>query len=135
MDRIPNDQLIVGGVYRVHARNFTVGVFTAGDQFGPGFIGPRSKMGHCYLDTEYLQEMPGEPHFMLGTAVGLELLSDQLVPAGQISESDPTLHACLFAAQTFATEKWVLEEAIANAGMTVTDGDALSGYNLAPDPR
>lgn len=43
-------ELIKGGIYKVHARNFDTAVYD-GDE---GFIGVRVKFGAEYLDTEYL---------------------------------------------------------------------------------
>lgn len=117
-ERIPNGDLIVGGVYLVHARNFSVAVFT-----GRGFLGPREKFGDEYLFEECLQEMPGEPYTTLGTAYGIRLLA---LPADRVDENDPKFVAALFAAQLLYVDGWRLRNAIADAGLDVTetgDGD------------
>jgi hypothetical protein len=45
---IAADELKVGSVYRLHARNLVLGVFT-----GSYFIGIREKFGNRFLDPEY----------------------------------------------------------------------------------
>jgi hypothetical protein len=74
-DRIPNSELVRGGVYHIVARNFSIGICT-----GRGFVGPREKFGDVFLFEEYYQEMPGEPRDPFGTAVALERLGTSFYP-------------------------------------------------------
>lgn len=55
------------GVYRIHARNFTVGAFSAATS---GFIGIRQKFESVYLFTEYHHEFSES----FGTARPFELI-------------------------------------------------------------
>lgn len=65
--RIPIGECLHGGLYRVEARNFSIGVYSSDST---GFIGIRQKFGTQYLDTEYHWDI-GAPH---GTASPKELL-------------------------------------------------------------
>lgn len=47
---IPSSDLVVGGLYRVRARNFNLAVYAGNGQF----IGVREKFGHYRLDSEWL---------------------------------------------------------------------------------
>jgi hypothetical protein len=58
MSEIPIDQLVVGDIYRLRARNLTVGVWT-----GSTWIGLRRKFGEVFLDE---CEVPGRTAFALG---------------------------------------------------------------------
>lgn len=49
-DYIPVDDCIHGGLYKVYARNFSLGVYNKREQ---GFIGIRHKFTMEFLDTEY----------------------------------------------------------------------------------
>ena len=61
MSYIPLDDCKHGGLYRVSARNFDLGVY---DEATHGFIGIRHKFGELYLFTEFHWDT-GEPY---GTA-------------------------------------------------------------------
>jgi hypothetical protein len=50
MERIPLEECKHGGLYRIHSRNLSLGVFNEQSQ---GFIGIREKFGCYYLFTEY----------------------------------------------------------------------------------
>ena len=62
---IPVADLIIGGVYLVKARNFSLGMWN-----GREFIGPRFKFGDTFLDTEIHWDLDER----YGTAQPLELL-------------------------------------------------------------
>lgn len=57
MTYLPLKDCIPGRVYRIKARNFTLGVFDGRE----GFIGIREKFGHRYLFTEDHWDT-GAPH-------------------------------------------------------------------------
>lgn len=65
---IPMEQCVRGGVYRIRARNLSVGVYD-GNQ---GFIGIRCKFDHLYLFTEYHWDQ-GPPY---GTVHPIEKIGD-----------------------------------------------------------
>jgi hypothetical protein len=71
MEKIPFEQLVVGNIYRVRARNLSFGVFD-----GQSFLGIREKFGSRYLDREFYKDGTG----MGGTASPTELLGR--VPEG-----------------------------------------------------
>lgn len=83
--RISQEELVKGGVYEVHARNFSVGVWN-GDN---GFVGLRLKFGTEYLDTEYLWD---EPYH--GTASAKQLL-ETLPEHTNVSEDNKGLEIFL----------------------------------------
>jgi hypothetical protein len=62
------DQCVKGGVYRIHSRNLSLGVYD-GNQ---GFIGIRYKFGDRYLFTEYHWDQ-GPPY---GTVHPIEKIGD-----------------------------------------------------------
>jgi len=50
MNYIPLDECRHGGLYKIHARNFYLGVFNF---LNSGFIGVREKFGNKFLFTEF----------------------------------------------------------------------------------
>lgn len=68
MEHIALDDCVARGVYRLHSRNLTLGVF---DSTKGGFIGVREKFGDRYLFMEYHFDS-GPPY---GTARPLELVT------------------------------------------------------------
>ena len=162
-DRIPNDELVTGGIYLVRARNFSVGIFT-----GDAFIGHREKMGSVYLDVEYLREMPGEDHRVHGTAWGLRRLGETGgfggQPVGYLTlpaEAIPTVRAymvnrdetwvvpddtarhlysavlaCLSAAELFAAERQMVIDAVNGSDRVLAaDPDHRWRYRLVERER
>lgn len=77
-NRIPLSECVHGGLYRIHARNFSLGVFNEKQQ---GFVGIRTKFDHRYLFTEYHYDT-GAP---FGTVSPKELLEQ--CPLEDVSES------------------------------------------------
>lgn len=67
------------GLYLVHARNFSLGVYQANKQ---AFDGIRYKFGDRFIDTEYHWDT-GEPH---GTAKPYRLLEQYVCPAELLKE-------------------------------------------------
>jgi hypothetical protein len=55
-DRIPNSELVRGGVYHIVARNFSIGICT-----GRGFVGPREKFGDVFLFGNTTRRCPMNP--------------------------------------------------------------------------
>ena len=78
------------GVYRIKARNITIGVF---DEPWKTFIGIREKWGRRFLDREYHWDC-GPPH---GTATPLEELPVTLPEDMGLDTRDPATHDKLFA--------------------------------------
>lgn len=72
MAYIALEDCVYRGLYRLHSRNLSVGVF---DEKRKGFIGVRRKFDSEFLDTEYHWDT-GPPH---GTCQPLEFL-DVLLP-------------------------------------------------------
>lgn len=68
---------IHGGIYRIHASNFTIGVF---DATLSGFVGIRDKFGKEYLFVEYHWDMDAP----FGTAQPYQLL--EICPIADLSE-------------------------------------------------
>jgi hypothetical protein len=69
MTRIPVEDLVEGGLYRLRSRNLDAGVYRAEDR---AFIGIREKFNMRFLDLEHDWET-GPPH---GTAVPTEKIAD-----------------------------------------------------------
>ena len=69
-DYIPVYELAHGAVYRIHARNFSIGMW---DQNAKGFIGVREKFGSRFLFTEYHWDIGGS----VGTVKPVEMLIDR----------------------------------------------------------
>jgi hypothetical protein len=80
-ERIPENELVDGGFYRLYSRNLKAGVYNASQR---AFIGIREKFSHFFLATEYDWET-GEPH---GTAIPYEKIAD--CPIRPISPHAPT---------------------------------------------
>ena len=66
-DWIPMTECVHGTLYRVAARNFTIGVYTVEQQ---GFVGVREKFSKRFPFVEYHWDT-GEPH---GTAKPIEII-------------------------------------------------------------
>lgn len=66
-DYIPIDQCVNRGVYRIHSRNLSVGVYCPESQ---GFVGIREKFGTRYLFTEY--------HYDTGASFGTVFPKEQI---------------------------------------------------------
>lgn len=67
---IPVYELVHGAVYRIHARNFHIGMW---NENAKGFIGVREKFKRRYLATEYHWDTGGSA----GTAQPIEMLIDR----------------------------------------------------------
>ena len=72
-DYIPLDELKDGGLYRIYARNFSLGVYDLREQ---GFVGIRQKFTMVFLDTEFHWDT-GVPY---GTVKPIEFL--EMCPIG-----------------------------------------------------
>lgn len=83
MDSILLEQCRKGGLYRIHSRNLSFGVF---DGEG-GFVGIREKFGSLYLFTEFHWDT-GAP---FGTVKPVELL--EMCPLSDIRESTGVVDA------------------------------------------
>lgn len=66
-ETIPMNKCVHGGLYRVDARNFRLGVYNAQNGY---FSGIRHKWGYVYLDKEFHWDV-GPPH---GTAKPIAFL-------------------------------------------------------------
>jgi len=75
---IPVSECVHGGLYRLRARNFSLGVYTR-DRYG--FVGIRQKFGYEYPSLEFHRDVCRNH----GTAIPLELL-DETLPEGLILE-------------------------------------------------
>lgn len=73
-DYIPIDQCVDRGVYRIHSRNLSVGVYRADVK---GFIGIRLKCGDRYLFTEYHYDT-GAPFGTVFPKAQIEYLPDDI---------------------------------------------------------
>ena len=118
LDRIPNDELIIGGIYSIHARNFSVGVYD-----GQGMIGVREKFGAVYLFTEYMKEMPGEEFRPFGTAFAYKQLTDFVLPEEMVNENNPCLLPLLDACQSLTAEKRCIISVIRRAGFGLVENN------------
>jgi hypothetical protein len=82
MDRIPLNECIHGGLYRIDSRNLSIGVF---DEKAQGYVGIREKFGARFLFTEY--DWDTGPPF--GTATPKEFLG--MCPITDLAESHSTI--------------------------------------------
>lgn len=80
MSDIPLSEVTQRGVYRIHSRNLSIGVFNG----ATGFIGIRHKFGSRYLFTEYHWDT-GAPYGTVKPQELLEYLPDDVSPY----EADP----------------------------------------------
>jgi hypothetical protein len=76
---IPLNEMIIGKVYYVEGRNYSIAVWE-----GKAFIGIRCKFGSCYLSGE--QHWDSDPHY--GTVKPIKVIGE--VPAGvELKCSEP----------------------------------------------
>lgn len=116
---IDRDDLVVGAVYEVRARNFCVAVWT-----GTAMRGPRWKFDNLYLDDEYLREREGEPFNPIGTTTVIRRLGDDdvpLIPEEQFKST--SLLVALNAAAWGMNEYRNLKSAVSSAGLEVSYGE------------
>ena len=75
---IPVHECKHGGLYKLHSRNLTFGVY---EEKSKGFVGIREKFGHKFLFTEFHYDN-GPPY---GTAVPLEFI--EMCPVQDLRET------------------------------------------------
>lgn len=121
-DIIPESELVVGAIYEIRARNFSVAVWT-----GKAMRGPRWKFDNLYLFDEYLAGNPENGIF--GTVYPKRRLSEDFEIEDGVLYGCPlidpddfdsiTLLVALNAAQWMCNERRNLESAISAAGLEI----------------
>lgn len=104
---LSKDELIVGALYEIRARNFKVAVWT-----GDALRGAREKFGKVYLDDEYLWDEGGTVHV-------IKRIEDWVIPS--FDRNDKTLLAMLAIAEAYLWRIYQLETAINLAGFDIEE--------------
>lgn len=124
-DYIPLSECKHGGLYKIHSRNLSIGVF---NEDAKGFIGIRNKFDYDYLFTEFhwdtgppfgtvqphelLDMYPGDPVESITRPAIQEDVDQQMAPKLKLGEETHAENADL--------RKWLEEKATEHLGVKLT---------------